>query len=164
MGKIWKSSIMTVTCITPDNSQKPRDVTDRLQRVRAFWHKHFCVSGHLVFVAHSVVLHGEAPECLCLPLTLTFAHAGFITIHTHRHWGHIHLVTWKGFQSWKKIPNHQMLLGLINWVNWHDYFKRSEQCGATPGHSVAQKLFIETDAGGHREPRPPSTPLWFSFF
>lgn len=34
MGKIWKSSIMALTRITPNNSQKPRDVTDRLQRVR----------------------------------------------------------------------------------------------------------------------------------
>lgn len=124
---------MTVTHITPNNRQKPQDVTDHLQRVRP--------SGISTFVhPPPSPLLPTLPRCMVRPRTPTFANVGFIIIRANRRSGHIHLLTWRGHQSWTKVPNYQMLLCLVNWVNGGDCFKRSEQCGATPGHLAAQRL------------------------
>lgn len=94
MGKIWKSSIMPVTYITPNNSPKPRDVTYRLRRVRP--------SDISTFVNLAPAWGG--PRMPPPAPTPSFANAGFIITHPNRRSGHIHPVTGSDNQSWTRMP------------------------------------------------------------
>lgn len=144
MGKIWKSSIMPVTYITPNNSQKPRDVTYRLQRVRP--------PGISTFV-HPAPAWGGGGQRIPLPAPApSFANAGFIISHPNRGLGHIHPVTGGDNQSWAGLPMppdvaEAYRLGL----HQHPVPRGSKQCG--PGEDT-QPL------GGSHAGSCSETPRW----
>lgn len=103
MGKIWKSSIMSVTFITPNNSQKPRHVTYRLRRVRPSASALLCILPPPLCCPLRCTAWG-AQECPRLTLPPTFANAGFIITHPNRHLVHIHLVTRIDNRCWTRMP------------------------------------------------------------
>ena len=134
MGKSWKSSIMTLTYLTPNNSQKPQDVTHCLQRVRS--------SGISTFVhpATSPLLPcpGRFKNASAHP-TPTLANAVFIITHHNNHSGQF--IWWQGvtIRGEQGCRCHQMLLHPINWVSVAMLFQEVRATGPRPGPMGAQK-------------------------
>lgn len=100
MGKSWKSSIMTLTDITANNSQKPWDVTYRLQRVRPSGISTFVHPATSAFLPDGMRRPGKDSA----HPTAMLAKAGFIIItEPNHHSGHIHLVTGSDNQSRTRV-------------------------------------------------------------
>ena len=135
MGKSWKSSIMTLTYLTPNKRQKPQEVTYRLQRVRP--------SGISTFVHPAT-----SPFLLSCPgrfknasahHTPTFANAVFIIAHHNHHSGQC--IWWQRVtvRAEQGCRCHQMLLHLINWVSATMLFQEVRATGPRQGPMGAQK-------------------------
>ena len=147
MGKSWKSSIMTLTHITPKNSQKPLDVTYRLQRVRPSGISTFVHPATFPFLLYCM---GRPRNASAHP-TPTFANAGFIITHLNNHSGQF--IWWQGvtIRAEQGYQRHQMLLDLINWVSTTMLSQEGQDNVGQAGTHGWSEALMGTAAQRHRD-------------